>query len=49
MLNKVRSQSSPRGQQSNKETEPEYIKQIVKTRGEGLADVLTMKRDFEKV
>ena len=48
MLNKTRSQGSNQGLRSNKETEPEYVKQIVKTRGEGLADVLTMKRDFEK-
>ena len=28
--------------------ETQYVKQIVKTRGEGLSDLLSMKRDFEK-
>ena len=50
MLDRQSNNSSPQAVklERDKEKETQYVKQIIKTRGEGLADLLSMKRDFEK-
>lgn len=50
MMDQMSNNSSPKVVKLDRDGdgEAQYVKQIVKTRGEGLSDLLNMKSDFEK-